>query len=180
MLSDLRYRLRALFQRGAMDTELDEELRFHIERETEKYMRAGMSRVAAERAARLAFGSVDDAAESSRDARGWSAIETLTQDVRFAVRTLRRNGGFTLAAIVVLSLGIAGTTAVISLADAVLLRPVPGVEEPDRLISIQRSESGAAYDNFGYPDYLDLPDRAKSLEDVVAYVGAPVGIPTRG
>src|SRR5690349_22088876 len=95
MLSDLRYRLRALFNRDAMDLELDEELRFHIEKETEKYMRAGMSRLAAERAARLAFGSIDDAAESSRDQRGWSTFATLSQDVRFAARTLRRNRGFT-------------------------------------------------------------------------------------
>jgi putative ABC transport system permease protein len=118
MLTDLRYRLRALFNRDDMDSELDEELRFHIEKEAEKYMRAGMSRPAAVRAARLAFGSVDDAAESSRDARGWAPLETLWQDARFAVRTLRRNRGFTLAAIVVLALGIAGTTAVVSLADA--------------------------------------------------------------
>src|SRR4051812_14192134 len=109
MLSDLRYRLRALFNRDAMDTELDDELQFHIEQETEKYVRAGMSRLAAQRAARLAFGSLDDAAESSRDNRGWSTVDSLSQDVRFAMRTLRRNSGFTLAAIVVLSLGIAGT-----------------------------------------------------------------------
>jgi predicted permease len=178
MLSDLRYRLRALFQRDAMDSDLDEELRFHIEKETEKYLRAGMSRLAAERAARLAFGSFDDAAESSRDQRGWSALDTLWQDVRFAVRTLRRNRGFTLAAIVVLSLGIAGTTAIVSLADAVLLRPVPGVGEPERLVTFQRFEASGGYDSFGYPDYVDLRDRAKTLEDVVAYTGAPVSIPT--
>src|SRR4051812_17099216 len=117
MFSDLRYRLRALFERETMDFELDEELRFHMEKEAEKYMRAGMSRAAARRAARLAFGSLDDATESSRDQRGWSTFESLSQDVRFAVRTLRRNSGFTIAAIIVLSLGIAGTTAVVSLAD---------------------------------------------------------------
>lgn len=178
MLSDFRYRLRALFQRDAMDSELGEELRFHIEQETEKYVRAGMSRLAAERAARLAFGSVDDAAESSRDARGWSALGTVSQDVRFAARTLRRNRGFTLAAIVVLSLGIAGTTAIVSLADAVLLRAVPGVGRPDRLITLQRIEATGAYNNFGYPDYLDLREKAKTLDDLVAYTGAPVSIPT--
>jgi predicted permease len=177
MFSDLRYRLRALFERDAMDAELDEELRFHIERETEKYMRGGMSRLAAERAARLAFGSLDAATESSRDGRGWSTVETLAQDVRFAARTLRRNRGFTLAAIVVLSLGIAGTTAVMSLADAVLLRPVPGVGDPDRLVTLERLEGGG-YDSFGYPDYLDLRDRSKTVADLAAYTGAPVSIPT--
>src|SRR5689334_5203750 len=71
VLDAIRYRLRAAFARGAMDRELDDELRFHIEKETEKHMRAGLTRAAAERAARLAFGSVVSAAESSRDIRGW-------------------------------------------------------------------------------------------------------------
>jgi predicted permease len=178
MLSDFRYRLRALFHREAMDRELDEELRFHMEREAEKYVRSGMTRAAAERAARLAFGSVDSAAESSRDERGWAALESLSKDARFAVRTLRRNPGFTLAAIIVLSLGIATATAVVSLADAVLLRPVPGVGDPDRLVELQRVEPTGSYDSFGYPDYLDLRDQTKTLQALVAYVGAPVTIST--
>jgi predicted permease len=178
MLSDLRYRLRALFHRDAMDSELDDELRFHLESETEKYVRAGLSREAAERAARLAFGSVDAAAETSRDGRGWSTVDSLSQDIRFALRTLGRNRGFTMAAILVLSLGIAGTTAVVSLADAVLLRPVPGVGAPDRLVYMQRVQGSGSYDNFGYPDYLDVRDRAKSLEDVAAFIGVPVSVPT--
>ena len=178
MLSDIRFRLRALFDRGAMDRELNEELRFHIEAETEKYLRAGMTRPAAERMARIAFGSVDSSAESARDARGLAVLDSLEQDLRFALRTLGRNRGFTVAAIVVLALGIAGTTAVVSLADAVLLRPVPGVGDPGRLVALQRLQDGGRYDSFGYPDYLDLRDRATALEDLVAYTGAPVSIPT--
>ena len=178
MLSDLRYRLRALFDRGAMDRELHEELRFHIEAETEKYLRAGMTPAAARRKARLAFGSVDSSAESARDARGLSMLDSLAQDARFAVRTLGRNRGFTLAAIVVLALGIAGTTAVVSLADAVLVRPVPGIGSPERLVSLERVQHGSRYDSFGYPDYADLRDRAESIADLVAYTGAPVSVPT--
>lgn len=90
-LSDLRYRLRALFRRGAVERELEDELRFHLEREAEKLVRAGLSPEEAYRRARLAFGGVDRFKEESRDARGLTLVDWVTQDLRYAIRGLRAN-----------------------------------------------------------------------------------------
>ncbi len=87
--SDVRYRLRALFHRHALERELDDEVRFHIEREAEKLERAGVSHGEAVRRARLEFGGVDRAKEESRDGRGVLLIETTLQDLRYALRGLR-------------------------------------------------------------------------------------------
>ena len=97
MLSDLKFRLRALFRRAAVEQELDDELRFHMEREIEKNVRGGMSRADAERAARIAFGGVERIKDDARDARGIGLWETLTQDVRYSWRGLRTRPGFALA-----------------------------------------------------------------------------------
>src|SRR3982750_85309 len=84
MISDLLYRLRALFRRGSMERDLDDELRFHLERETEKLVRSGMSPADAARHARLAFGGVERIKDDSRDVRGVAWIDALTQDTRYA------------------------------------------------------------------------------------------------
>src|SRR5689334_2394746 len=91
--SDLRYRWRALVNRGAVERELDDELRFHLEHEIERRMREGMSRDEATRFARLAFGGVDRAKEESRDARGTALVESIAQDLRYAIRGLRARPG---------------------------------------------------------------------------------------
>ena len=101
--SDLRYRVRALLWRRSLDRDLDDELRFHVERETEKYVRAGMPRDVALRQARLAFGGMDRTAEEARDARGLAWVDTTLQDVRYALRGLRLKPGF--AAAVIITLG---------------------------------------------------------------------------
>ena len=87
--SELRYRLRSLVQRPQMDAELDDELRFHLERETDKLVAAGMPYDEARRRARIAFGGVDRIKEEARDARGLILLETTLQDLRYAVRGLR-------------------------------------------------------------------------------------------
>src|SRR4029079_16797524 len=97
MLSDLRFRLRAIFRRYAMERELDDELRFHIERETDKYVSAGMPLEEAQRKARIAFGGVGRFKEETREARGIALIEQITQDLRYALRGLRMRPAFTAA-----------------------------------------------------------------------------------
>src|SRR5688572_6082733 len=103
-LSDVTYRLRAIFRRERVEHELDEELRFHLEREAEKHMKAGMSRDEAMRRARIEFGGVDRIKEDVRDTRGVSWIETVARDLRYAFRGLRRKPAFTAA--VILTLGL--------------------------------------------------------------------------
>jgi predicted permease len=125
MLQDLRFRLRALFQKNAMDLELNEELRFHFENEVEKHKRAGMREDAARRRARLAFGGQEQIREDCQDARGISFLETTIQDVRYSLRAMRKDPGFFGIAALTLALGIGASTAVFSLVNTILLKSLP-------------------------------------------------------
>ena len=134
-LSDIRYRVRALFFRASVEHELDDELRFHIERETEKYERQGISHAAALRRARLEFGGVEQMKEESRDTRGTARLESIARDLRFGVRSLKNRPAFTLTVIATLALGIGANTAIFTLVDALLLRPLP-VRHPEQLVIV--------------------------------------------
>src|SRR5215472_4191118 len=106
MISDLLFRLRALFRRDAVETELDEELREHFERQVGKYVQSGLTREEAMRRTRLEFGGLDQVKEECRDSRGVALVETLLQDVRFAVRLLRKTPVVSTLALLSLALGI--------------------------------------------------------------------------
>jgi putative ABC transport system permease protein len=138
LLRSFGKRLRSLLLRGTAESELEEELRAHIERETEQRIERGMNPEAARREALLAFGEVENLKESCRDSRGWRPLEELRQDLRYGVRTLLRAPAFLLTAVLTLALGIGANTAIFSAVYAVLLKPLPYADS-SRLVAIWMS-----------------------------------------
>lgn len=179
--SDLRYRCRALFRRGAVEAELDQELRFHLERETEKYVREGIPRDEAVRRARVAFGSVDVVKEESRDGRGLALLEHVGQDLRYALRSLRRSPAFTLGVTLTLAFGIGANAAMFGIVDRLLFRAPPLLRESDTVHRVylnwtyrgDRSAEGT----YQYTRYLDLRRLTHSFSDWAAFSNRtlPVG-----
>jgi predicted permease len=172
MFSDLWFRLRAILGRGAGDRDLDDELRFHLEHQIEKHVCSGMSREEALRRARVEFGGVGQVKEDYRDTRGiWLAdtIVEYAQEVRHAFRMLVKSPAFTFVAALSLALGIGANSALFSLHDAILLRPLP-VREPGSVVTITTAspEDRGFSGGVSYPNYRDLRDKSRSFDGLVA------------
>jgi predicted permease len=129
-------RLRSFFRKGRVESELDAELRFHLEKQVELNIQRGMNPREARYAATRTFGGVEQVKEECRDARGLAFVETLVQDIRYGLRMMRKNPVFTVVAVVSLALGIGANTAIFSLMDAVMIRSLP-VAEPQRLVLLR-------------------------------------------
>src|SRR4051812_17779455 len=95
-------------------------------------------------------------------------IETTVQDVRYAVRVLRQSPLFTITAALSLALGIGANTTIFSVASALLLRPLPGLAAPERLVDVGRTQEGTGFDTVSYPNYRELRERTSTLQDVYA------------
>jgi macrolide transport system ATP-binding/permease protein len=165
MWSRLRSWLRATVGRSRMESEMDAELRFHMEAYAEDLVRGGVPRPEALRRARLEFGGIENAKEECREARGVHFVETLLQDLRYALRTMLRAPGFTATAVVALALGIGANTAIFTAFDALVLRPLP-VKDPDTLAAFLRVSPGGSDTRFSYPDYLYYRDHNRSFSDL--------------
>jgi putative ABC transport system permease protein len=128
--SRIRSWAQAMLQRSRMEIEMDAELRFHIEAYAEDLIRGGVPRSEAMRRARMEFGGIEQAKEECRDARGINIVESLVQDLRYALRTVRRSVGFTVVAVPTLALGIGAATAIFSVVKAVIFNPLPFSRRP--------------------------------------------------
>jgi len=169
VLSDLFFRLRSLFRRDAMEADLDDELRFHLEHEVAKYIKSGLSPEEARRRARLALGGVEQVREDCREARGVNFIESMLQDIRYALRTLRRTPIITAVAIFSLALGIGANTAIFSLIDAVVLKTLP-VRNPAELFRVERKseKKPETIVEFTNPLWEQIRDRQDVFSGVLA------------
>src|SRR5689334_19376873 len=135
LLDALRLRVRALLRADAVDRELDDEIRQHLDVLTEEHIARGLSPEAARAAARREFGPVTPIVEASRDARGVSAIVNMLADLRYGLRLMRRAPGFSAAVVLTVALGIGATTAMFSVVYGVVLRPLP-YPDADRLVNL--------------------------------------------
>src|SRR4051812_2810492 len=162
-------RLRALFDRDALNRELDDELRYHLEQETEANVRLGLTPEAAARRARLEFGAAEAVKEEFRSVRGDSIAEAGWQDMRFGLRMMRRNPAFTAVAVATLALGLGANSAMFSVVNAVILKPLP-YADPDRLMRVIDSNPGRGFPRFSSSpaNFLDWRAQAQSFTGMAA------------
>jgi putative ABC transport system permease protein len=167
-------RVRSLGRRQTLESGLDEEIRFHIDQQTEKHRRAGMSPEEARRQALVKFGGLTRVKESTRDEVRPALLEDSVRDLRHGFRALRRAPGFTAAALVTLALGIGATSAIFSVVRTVMLVPLP-YHEPDRIVAVWETNRGGTARNVIAPaNFVAWRERTQTLEHL-GMVG-PAGI----
>jgi putative ABC transport system permease protein len=166
-LKTFAYHLRSTVRRGRVDAELQDELRFHVDGQTDAYMKGGLPLEEARRAALRTLGGFEPVKEACRDTDRIPWLETLVQDVRFAIRTFRRRPGFALSALTVLAFGIGSSTAIFSVVNGVLLTPLP-YRDPGRLVRIFGTWEHGAREGISPLDFVDYRDRNTAFENVAA------------
>jgi predicted permease len=167
MLADWLFRLRSILRARTVERELDEELRFHLDRQIAACVRGGMDPAEAARRARIEFGGFDQIKEETREAHGVQWLDDALSDARYGLRTLFKDRGYTVAALVALGLGIGVNTALFTIFTAVVLRPL-AVPDPGRVVSIYRATAKYTGGQFSYAEYLAYRDRTTTFAAVAA------------
>ncbi|MGA2075015.1 MAG: ABC transporter permease [Terriglobia bacterium] len=182
MISKLLFRLRALFRRKSMETSLNEEVLGHLRMAAQERIEQGESPARARTAALREFGNVGLVTETTRDMWGWAWLETLLQDLRYGLRMLGKNPGFTAVAVLTLALGIGANTAVFSLVNTILLRPLP-YRNPSELVVLSETVpqmGGGLEVGMAAGEYLDYRDRNRSFVETGAYEDAGFNLTGEG
>jgi putative ABC transport system permease protein len=165
---DLVLRVRALLFRSQLESELDEEVTFHLEMEARKYLAAGLDHDRAARKAVIAFGGAEQAKEACRDTRGTRWVENFFHDLRFGVRMLSKDRGYALATVAALAVGIGANTALYTVFAATALKPLP-VPDPSTLVTLGRTTAHSQRPGwFSFADYAYYRDHTSSLASVAA------------
>jgi putative ABC transport system permease protein len=160
-------RLKSIFRRSRVERELDEELRFHLEKKIEEGVAEGLSQEEARGRALRAMGGLDQRKEEMRDMRHIHWLTDFLDDVRYAFRSLRRTPGLSAFVVVTIALGIGMIATPFSMLDALMFRPYP-VPRPADVVTLVSTSRDNAYDSFSYREYLDIRDHTKSYDGVIA------------
>ncbi len=170
-------RLRGMVRRASVERELDRELQFHVDQQIAEHIASGMSPEEAARAARRDFGSGALAADQVRDARGLPLLDSLARDTRYAARRLARDRRFTIGAALVLALGIGANTAVFSVVNAALFRPLT-FRNSHELVNIYQHTSEGQAGASSYPAYLDMAASEDLFQETTAFT-MPLPLPIK-
>ena len=161
-----------LFHRSQIDGDMEDELRSHIQHRADDLERSGLTRSEAERRARIEFGGYERFKQECREVLGGHFGETLVQDIRFGLRMLRKSPGFTIVAVLTLALAIAANAVAFSVLNGLVLRPIDLPHAKD----LYMVEEGKHHFEQSYPDYLDIRDRSRGFEGVLAFNFSQVGL----
>jgi predicted permease len=179
LLASFRLGISTLLLRSQVNAEIEDELRSHIQHRADDLERAGLSRAEAERRARVEFGGYQGFKEECHKAAGGTLVESLLQDLRYALRLLRKSPAFTAVAVVTLALGIGANAVVFSVLNALILRPL-NVPHSQDLFMIEREVRNSSTPQQSYPDYVDLRDRNRSFDGLMAYAIEPASLNITG
>src|SRR5262247_1851324 len=166
-------RLRSLFRRRQVEQELDEEIRYHLERQTQERIATGMTPEEARYAALRAMGGIERRKEECRDVRGGGWPEGLWQDLRYSARMLLKNPGFTLIAVITLALGLGANAAIFSFVNAVLLKPLP-YPDPERIVSVWEKHPGGFSNYISTLNFLDWERQNRCFQFLSAFTRGTV------